>query len=251
MATANWVVFNDTWEVQPAPGMTLTSPTPKAAVPLLGGELQKFVLTFTNDIATSTSKTTSPSQVAGFHAKLVRENTAGSNDNCVSEPAGTEAEEYGSATTTRVVGATKKELEFYLTVPHAAGRYGAVRAGAAVGGGFDVVVPPRGGGVRVHGGGQRGAVVRDPGEPADEPGAVDGAADPVRAREERGRVRPRGEPGDVQHGQRGGRGEGGGGDLGVQRRGHDVGAEPVGGVDARRGGGGRGGGADGPGPRGR
>eukprot|EP00755_Sulcionema_specki_P006272 Sspe_Gene.5152::Locus_1698_Transcript_2_2_Confidence_0.750_Length_13180::g.5152::m.5152 len=116
MGTANWVVFNDTWEVQKPVGWTVASSGTK----LLAGELHRFQIDFDRDVISPQGGIL----VAGVNAKLVVADEKSDNDHCVSPPAGTEGSEFGSATkTVQGVSGKATSLEFYLTVPHKAGKY--------------------------------------------------------------------------------------------------------------------------------
>eukprot|EP01062_Namystynia_karyoxenos_P003865 TRINITY_DN1136_c0_g1_i15.p1 TRINITY_DN1136_c0_g1~~TRINITY_DN1136_c0_g1_i15.p1 ORF type:complete len:7355 (+),score=2052.37 TRINITY_DN1136_c0_g1_i15:242-22306(+) len=132
MATANWIILNDIWEVQPAPGMTAHLATRHEGeqqsltdlikgVTLLGGEQQQFVIQFPTEIATRVNPFIRPVDISGFYAKLVK--ITGDLNHCLNPAGGTEAEPFGSATKFFVVGESRSEIRFMLTAPHEPGQY--------------------------------------------------------------------------------------------------------------------------------
>jgi hypothetical protein len=133
MGTANWVIFNDTWEVQPNPGLTVSlgfldtgsfgqTRDLRDGVDLIGGELQQFKLRFPKPVASSTDISVSPSGISGFYAKLVK--VTGDENGCLNPAGSTEAAVFGSQTTTYQVDATDLSvIEFYIVTPHEPGQY--------------------------------------------------------------------------------------------------------------------------------
>ena len=121
MGTDNWAVFNETYEVKPASGLSLVSPT-RVSENLVAGELKKFTLTTTLALPRDTTSGTNQIQ---FYAKLVKHTTSEQNNNCVNQPGSTEGEIYAAATTKflLVPNTLNNSVEFYLTAPHAPGSY--------------------------------------------------------------------------------------------------------------------------------
>ncbi|KAJ9440823.1 hypothetical protein DIPPA_04350 [Diplonema papillatum] len=118
--TANWVMFNETFEVFPPRSMALSYPDAGSA--LVSGELQEFELQFADAVASSGDKAVVPDGVAAVHAKLVAR-SALANDNCFAPAASTEASAMVSATDRYRVGKTTYHLAFRLVVPHSTGAH--------------------------------------------------------------------------------------------------------------------------------
>lgn len=134
MGTANWVIFNDTWEVQPNPGLVASlslldagqwtnTRDLKDGVDLIGGELQRFTLRFPKPVATSSNISVRPSGISALYAKLVK--ITGDENGCLNPAGSTEAAVFGSQTTTFQVaeGDDLSAIEFYIITPHEPGQY--------------------------------------------------------------------------------------------------------------------------------
>ena len=109
-----WVVFNDTYKVEPPADVVVTYP--QLGGILLAGSLQKFELQFSTDIVSSTSKADLDPSLSIF-AKLVVASHSG-NNNCLLPPASTEAQPLASTTTAYRVGKSKRHLEIRIIIPH-------------------------------------------------------------------------------------------------------------------------------------
>ncbi|KAJ9470662.1 hypothetical protein DIPPA_00634 [Diplonema papillatum] len=120
--TSNWVIFNDTYEVQPSAGFSISEPAVRS-VKLVGGELRQFQLSLSSGKFPVNAAGTEISGLTLF-AKLVMQ-TAENNDNCLNEPAGTEAQPLGAGTTafSLVADNANTSLTFAMVVPQAAGMY--------------------------------------------------------------------------------------------------------------------------------
>ena len=143
VGAANWAVFNHTMRLTPPPEYRVTHPPPNDAdggqegrgAVLLGGTLQRFTLRFRHNVSDGAgagvggARTRSGAggaldkQIRTFRAKLVRARPEEQNDGCVNEAGGTEASPFGAQTTRYVEGARADEVDFYVTVPQATGRY--------------------------------------------------------------------------------------------------------------------------------
>ena len=139
-ASPNWVVFNETWVIQPPLTLKVVAPPLNQRV-LLSGELQKYTIDYPEVLPLNASDTTGKTPaVVAFYAKLVRKQPSSPrNNNCVAPAGSTEGELYSAST--RVVfmdpirtathdangnplpPQTWTRLHFHLVTPHDAGDY--------------------------------------------------------------------------------------------------------------------------------
>eukprot|EP01062_Namystynia_karyoxenos_P024185 TRINITY_DN193_c2_g2_i1.p1 TRINITY_DN193_c2_g2~~TRINITY_DN193_c2_g2_i1.p1 ORF type:complete len:4348 (+),score=1167.20 TRINITY_DN193_c2_g2_i1:633-13046(+) len=154
MGKANWLIFNQTWEVNPSPAIAITYPFDPV---LLGGQLQRFDILLPTAVTTVENPAVLPTLVPEFYAKLVEvmPNTSttkdkdnkptigvklwgggvtfqddptlvqvGNNDNCLNPPGGTEGDPFASATRKfRVIPDGNRRLRFHIIAPHNPGKY--------------------------------------------------------------------------------------------------------------------------------
>eukprot|EP01060_Flectonema_neradi_P007207 TRINITY_DN14_c0_g3_i1.p1 TRINITY_DN14_c0_g3~~TRINITY_DN14_c0_g3_i1.p1 ORF type:complete len:4482 (+),score=859.73 TRINITY_DN14_c0_g3_i1:81-13526(+) len=108
---ANWMLLDTPyeWEVSQGHQMTIS---PSVGSTLLGGELQKYVVTIPEETATESTP---------FYAKLVRK-VSDENDGCLGAAGSTEASMY-SGSTKLFKADSSSQVTFYMTTPHLEGDY--------------------------------------------------------------------------------------------------------------------------------
>ena len=119
----NWAVFNETWEVKPAPAMKV-SPARISEV-LLGGELKRFRVQLTTGTLAVTDNNGTITADFSLYAKLVPFSTMEQNRYCQNQAGSSEGEIYSAATSkfNLLTDGANNTVDFYLTVPHTPGNY--------------------------------------------------------------------------------------------------------------------------------